>query len=78
MNAVFDAVDADALRLRHEFLTLPALHMSASACAHLLNVSPRQAGHLLESLVEEGFLQRTGDVFSRVQGPSVRVDSRRR
>jgi hypothetical protein len=65
MIAVADAVHADALRLRHEFLTLPDLQMSATACADLLNVSPRHAIHLLESLVQEGFLQRRGDRYSR-------------
>ncbi len=61
MIPVADAVDADALRLRHEFLTLPTLNTSPEACAQLLNLSRRRATQILESLVSEGFLARASD-----------------
>jgi predicted transcriptional regulator of viral defense system len=54
-------IDADALRLRHEFLSLPDLCVSVDACAQFLDVPPRHARAILESLVEDGFLQRHGD-----------------
>lgn len=61
MISVAEPIDADALRIRHEFLTLPSLHTSVEECAHLLSVSPRQATHILESLVQAGFLRRLND-----------------
>ena len=60
MISVADAIDADALRIRHEFLTLPNLNTSPDTCARLLGVSPRHAAHVLDSLVREGFLISTG------------------
>lgn len=61
MIPVADAIDADTLRIRHEFLTLPGLCTSADACAHLLNVSPRHAANILDSLARVGFLRRAHD-----------------
>ncbi len=61
MVSVAPAIDADTLRIRHEFLAVPTLRTSPDACAHLLNVSSRHAAHILESLVEEGFLRRGSD-----------------
>lgn len=61
MISVAAPIDADTLRIRHEFLVLPGLHTSVDACAHALSVSQRQATHILETLVQEGFLRRTSD-----------------
>jgi len=61
MIPVADAIDADTLRIRHEFLTLPGLRASTSSCAHLLGLSPRHAANILESLVREGFLEHAGN-----------------
>jgi DNA-binding IclR family transcriptional regulator len=59
-------IDADALRIRHEFLTLPGLRASVASFAALLSVSPRQARRVLDSLVDEGFLERgAGDQYAR-------------
>ena len=65
MISVADAIDADTLRMRHQFLTLPELRTSVDACAHLLNLSPRHAQRILESLVSEQFLERIGDQYAR-------------
>lgn len=61
MITVAEPIDADALRIRHEFLTLPDLCVSVDACARFLDVPPRHARAMLDSLVDEGFLQRNGD-----------------
>ena len=58
MITVSAPIDADALRIRHEFLTLPGLRASVASLAALLNVSPRHARLVLESLVDDGFLER--------------------
>jgi len=61
MITVAEPIDADTLRIRHEFLTLPELRASVDSCAELLEIPPRHALLILESLVREGFLQRLGD-----------------
>ena len=54
-------IDADALRIRHEFLSLPDLCVSVDGCAQFLDVPPRHARAILDSLVDDGFLQRNDD-----------------
>ena len=61
MMTVSAPIDADALRIRHEFLTLPGLRASVASFATLLNVSERHACLVLESLIDDGFLKRTAD-----------------
>jgi predicted transcriptional regulator of viral defense system len=61
MMTIAEPIDADALRVRHEFLTLPGLHASVDFCALLLGLQPRHALVILESLVRDGFLERTAD-----------------
>jgi len=58
---VAEPIDADSLRIRHEFLTLPDLCESVDACAQFLEVPSRHARAILDSLVDDGFLQRNGD-----------------
>ena len=71
MISIADAIDADTLRIRHEFLRLPALHASPDECAHLLNVSARRATNILDALVREGFLQRCPDrSYARSAAPA--------
>jgi DNA-binding IclR family transcriptional regulator len=53
-----DPIDADTLRIRHEFLARPDLRLSVGTVALLLAISPGHAHRLLETLVREGFLQR--------------------
>ena len=61
MIAIAEPIDADVLRVRNEFLTRPDLHASADAVARLVDVSPRHATVILDSLVHEDFLERTAD-----------------
>jgi predicted transcriptional regulator of viral defense system len=56
-----EPIDADALRIRHEFLSAPHLRLSVDDVVAQLHVQPRHAMLLLESLVWEGFLGRTFD-----------------
>ena len=62
--------DLDALRIRHEFLTVPDLRVSSDNAASLLHVSQRHALLTLESLVLERFLIRLPDgCYTRDAGP---------
>jgi len=66
MITLAEPIDLDALRIRHEFLTVPDLRLSADTVASLLNVSPHHARQALESLVRERFLVRMlDDRYSR-------------
>ena len=56
-----EPIDADTLRVRHEFLTRPDLLVSADAVAEVFNLPLRHALTILESLVLERFLARTPD-----------------
>ena len=49
-------IDADQLRLRHEFLSLPGLVLTVPQVARLLDVRAGQAEELLAELEAEGFL----------------------
>jgi predicted ArsR family transcriptional regulator len=61
MLAVAEPIDADTLRIRHEFLTRADLSVSADEVAERLGVPLRHALRMLESLVFEGFLGRMPD-----------------
>ena len=61
MICVADPIDADTLRVRHEFLSRPDLQVSVDEVARRFQTLPRHARIMLESLVQEGFLVRTGD-----------------
>jgi len=61
MITVAEPIDADTLRVRHEFLTTPDLHVSVDDIVLLLGVHPRHALLILESLVWQGFLARQPD-----------------
>jgi DNA-binding IclR family transcriptional regulator len=61
MITIAEPIDADALRVRHEFLTRPGLRASVDFYAILLDLPPRHALLILESLVRDGFLERTAD-----------------
>ena len=56
-----EPIDADTLRIRHEFLSQPDLCVSAEVAAGFLGVPLRHASLILESLVFERFLARTPD-----------------
>lgn len=61
MIAIAEPIDADVLRARNEFLTRPSLQASAQTLAEILDISARHALVVLESLMREGFLERTTD-----------------
>jgi hypothetical protein len=56
MITIGDAIDRDVLRIRHDFLDLPALVLTAAQTARLHALSTEHARTLLESLKAEGFL----------------------
>jgi response regulator of citrate/malate metabolism len=49
-------IDADTLRVRHEFLAMPGLVLTAAQTARLYALSTAHAKALLETLEEEHFL----------------------
>jgi hypothetical protein len=61
MIALAEPIDADLLRVRHQYLTDPELQLSAADIVAQLQVQPRHALWILESLVWEGFLSRNHD-----------------
>jgi hypothetical protein len=56
MIAIADAIDADVLRIRHEFLEMPELVLTVAQTARLYAVSTAHAKALLEILEAQGFL----------------------
>ena len=61
MITLAEPIDADTLRIRHEFLIHPDLLVSADVFAELLGLPCRHALTILESMVFEGFVERTPD-----------------
>jgi hypothetical protein len=56
MISMGNAVDADLLRLRHEFLAMPALVLTTAQAARLLDVRVEHALEILTTLADEGWL----------------------
>jgi hypothetical protein len=56
MIALADAIDADVLRIRHEFLEMPGLVLTVAQTARLYALSAAHAKVLLETLEAEEFL----------------------
>lgn len=56
MIALAGAIDADVLRIRHEFLDMPGLVLTAAQTARLYALSTAHAKIMLEILEAEGFL----------------------
>jgi hypothetical protein len=61
MITLAEPIDLDTLRIRHEYLTVVDLRLSADTAAALLHLSQRHATVALESLVTEQFLVRLSD-----------------
>jgi hypothetical protein len=61
MITLAEPIDLDTLRIRHEYLTVADLRLSADTAAALLHLSQRHATLALESLVTEQFLVRLSD-----------------
>ena len=71
MIALADAIDADALRIRHEFLEMPGLVLTVAQTAHLYALSTAHAEAVLEGLEDDGFLLSVGDgVYRRSMPPT--------
>ena len=59
MIALAEPIDLDTLRIRHDFISSPALTASIEGVAARFHIGSRHARVALESLVVEGFLERT-------------------
>jgi hypothetical protein len=59
MITLAEPIDLDTLRIRHEFISSPAFSASVEAVAKRFQIASRHARTALESLVVEGFLERT-------------------
>jgi hypothetical protein len=71
MIAVSAPIDADTLRIRHEFLAMPGMRLAVPQVARLLAVSLNHAAEMLAVLEEEGFLIHTPDGQYRRAQPSM-------
>jgi hypothetical protein len=65
-------VDADLLRLRHEYICAPALCLSAAQVARLLSIRIDHATAILNELEEERWLVRTPTGLYRRREPVYR------
>jgi hypothetical protein len=71
MISVACPVEADVLRLRHEFVSMPGLRLTPQQTARLLGVRLEHAMELLAALEEEAFLMRAaGGSYRLVQPPA--------
>jgi Fic family protein len=61
MIAFGDAIDAEVLRIRHEFLEMPGLHLTIADVARRYSVSTSHAQRMLDTLAAEGFLVQGDD-----------------
>jgi hypothetical protein len=66
---IADAIDADVLRIRHEFLDMPGLVLNVAQAARLYAVSTSHAKALLDGLEAEGFLVSGSDGAYRRPSP---------
>lgn len=71
MIALSKPIDADTLRIRHEFLAMPGMRLAVPQAARLLGVSPAHAAEMLHVLEEEGFLVHAPDGQYRRAEPSI-------
>lgn len=62
-------IDADLLRLRHEFLCMPGLCLSVPQAARLIGVRLEHATNILTTLEAEGFLMQMADGTFRRPNP---------
>jgi Fic family protein len=62
-------IEADMLRLRHEFLAMPGMSLTAPQVARLLGIRLEHADAFLTELENEGFLLRMSDGAFRRTDP---------
>ena len=60
MIAHTPSMDADQVRLRHEFLSMPGLVLTVAQSARVLGITRKTAEQLLRSLEADGYLTRIG------------------
>ena len=60
-------IDADVLRIRHEFLSLPGLQLTIPQIARLLNIRFEHAEALAATLADEEFFVREADGNCRLK-----------
>src|SRR5262249_33048713 len=56
---IADPIDSDRVRLRSEFLTMPALCLTVEQVARLLSLPVSAASRIVAGFVQEGFLTRS-------------------
>ena len=69
MITTAEAIDADVLRIRHDFQELPGLVVTVAQTARLCAVSTAHATRLLETLEVEGFLAKSPNGAYRRAAP---------
>jgi hypothetical protein len=70
MIAIAGAIDADVLRIRHEFLEMPGLVLTPAQTARLYSLSTAHAQMMLDTLETEGFLVGAGGSYRRATPPT--------
>jgi hypothetical protein len=65
MIAIAGAIDADVLRIRHEFLDMPGLVLTAAQTARLYSLSTTHAKTMLDTLEAERFLVSAAGSYRR-------------
>jgi len=68
MITMASPVDADLLRLRHEFISMPMLALTVAQVARLLSIRPAHAADILGALeAEEWLVRMPGGVYRRAE-----------
>jgi hypothetical protein len=70
MIVIADAIDADVLRIRHEFLEMPGLVLTPAQTARLYSLSTAHAKMMLDILEAEGFLVSVAGSYRRAAMPA--------
>ena len=70
MIAMASAIDADVLRIRHEFLEMPGLVLTAAQTARLYSLSTAHAKMMLDTLEVESFLVSAAGSYRRAMPPT--------
>jgi len=71
MVAFAEAIDADTLRIRHEFLDMPGLVLTVPQTAKLYALSASHARAMLDALEADGFLVHgPNGVYRRAMPPT--------
>ena len=70
MIAFASAIDADVLRIRHEFLEMPGLVLTAAQTARLYSLSTAHAKIMLDTLEAEAFLVSAAGLYRRATPPT--------